>query len=223
MPSCAEQVNSRNYCDDSGLYREAFRKKVFRLICLGHELLVEKDYADSDEPVITGRLVEAINNVSGDWTRPVWVSHFTAHEDPPVNVPERVGKHRKKLDIEIELTRRGPNRHYYFEAKRLSKGKSTIGDYLGDAGVGEFIAGNYALDEDEAGMLGYVQSDGPDEWAKKLANGIAKAKGKLHLFAGGWTNADSACGRRDCYRTKHRRPTLGRPITLYHLLLRFCR
>ena len=89
--------------------------------------------------------------------------------------------------------------------------------------MGEYLAGNYARDSHEAGMLGYVQTDTADVWAKKLASAIEANDAALSVTPDGrWAGVDVIAELDDTYCTKHDRPTVRKPITLYHLLLSFC-
>lgn len=145
------------------------------------------------------------------------------HVEKPIATSRRKGKHRKRLDIEIEGVRHGPRPRYPFEAKRLCKNTHPIGVYLGPKGLGEFLAGNYAPEKNEAGMMGYVQSDTPAVWSKK-------ARDKFETYSelvracddGAWSDTIILEGLAFCYRSKHHRATVGNPITLYHLFLVFC-
>ena len=89
--------------------------------------------------------------------------------------------------------------------------------------MGEYLAGNYARDSHEAGMLGYVQTENQSAWADRISSVIGKRAAVVMLTQDGqWTRVDMAVGLPYIYRTKHNRPALGRPITLFHIFLSFC-
>lgn len=46
-----------------------------------------------------------------------------------------------------------PRTRFSFEAKRLGRG-NPVSKYLGPKGLGCFLKGEYAVNEDDAGMLG---------------------------------------------------------------------
>jgi hypothetical protein len=207
---------------DSAEYWNAFRRDVFLLLAMGYERLVCAQYRTWEEPDITGELVKAIRHIAEDPASPQWAMPFAIHDDPPLNDSTRLGKRRKRIDIQFELTDVRPHPRYCFEAKRLSR-KAHTGAYRGPKGMGEYLAGNYAADSHEAGMLAYVQTESPSVWADRISNVIGKRTSAVMLCQDGqWTRADTVAGFQHIYRTKHNRPALGRPITLFHILLTFC-
>ena len=97
-----------------------------------------------------------------------------------------------------------------------------IGKYLGSAGLGEFLSGNYARDKLEAGMIGYVQSDTPKSWAEKAQKKFDKEPKLVRACSdGSWTSITIIGELSHCFRSKHHRITKKRPITLYHVFLIF--
>jgi hypothetical protein len=208
---------------DAPEYLQAFREQVFKLIKMGYDRLDSKEYKDSEEPDISGELVSKMREIAQNSTGLRWAAHFSIHDDPPINELKRLGKKRRRLDIELVRTRYGPHPRYPFEAKRLSGRYFTTGKYLGQKGLKEFTTGHYAADLDEAGMLGYIQSDSLQKWADKLHRQFEKDSMSLQACPDGkWTNTEVIPELNHCYRSKHNRPTVGKPITLYHILLNFC-
>lgn len=208
---------------DSNEYWDAFRRNVFRLLAMGYERLDSSQYSSSEETDITGELVKAIRQVAEDPASPQWAMPFAIHDDPPLDDSKRLGKRRKRIDIQFEFTDTRPHPRYCFEAKRLSR-KSHTGAYRGPKGMGEYLAGNYAGDSHEAGMLAYVQTENQSTWARRISNVIGKRETALILTQdGNWTRVNMIAELEHIYRTKHSRPAVGRPITLYHILLSFCR
>jgi hypothetical protein len=207
---------------DSAEYWDAFRRDVFLLLVMGYERVASAQYKTWEEPDITGELVKAIRQVTEDPASPQWTMPYAIHDDPPLNDSERLGKWRKRLDIQFELTDNRPHSRYCFEAKRLSR-KAHTGAYRGPKGMGEYLAGNYARDSHEAGMLAYVQTENQFAWADRISNVIGKRAAAVMLTQDGqWTRVDTVAGLQYIYRTKHNRPALGRPITLFHIFLSFC-
>jgi hypothetical protein len=207
---------------DSIEYWDAFRRNVFLLLAMGYERLACTQYSTSEEPDITGELVKAIRQIIEDPQSPQWTMPFAIHDDPPLDDSKRLGKWRKRIDIEFELTDTRPHPRYFFEAKRLSR-KGHTGAYRGPKGMGEYLAGNYARDSHEAGMLAYVQTENQSSWADRISSAMGKRGARLMLTQDGqWMRVDMIAELQHIYRTKHNRPAVGRPITLFHILLSFC-
>ena len=208
--------------DDRKEYQKAFRKKVFKLLNMGYEGLDAASLKDSEEEDITGEIVRKINEILEDRGSPPWVGSFAVHEDPMINEPGRRGKRRKRIDIEFEWVCHGPRHRYPFEAKRLCSNTHPIGKYLGAAGLGEFLSGNYARGNLEAGMIGYIQSGSPKSWAEKVQKKFEKEPEIIQVCSdGNWTNIKIISELGHCFRSKHHRSTEKRPITLYHVFLIF--
>jgi hypothetical protein len=210
--------------DDRHEYHKAFRRQVFELLRRGYERLDSLAFKDSDEEDITGELVREIRNVTENRSSPSWAHCYAIHDDPRINAPNRLGKRRLRLDIEFERTGAGKHPRYPFEAKRLSsQTHAKMDKYLGPDGLRQFLSGNYASEQDEAGMLGYVQSETPSCWAKKAHDTFIKNTDLFQLcFDGKWKHVDNLTNLDNCYRSKHNRPSVGKPITLFHVFLSFC-
>ena len=210
--------------DDRHEYRSVFRRQVFELLRRGYERLDSPDFQDSEEEDITGELIREIRNVVEDRSGPSWAQHYAIHDDPKINTHRRLGKRRLRLDIEFERTGVGKHPRYPFEAKRLSsQTHAKMDKYLGADGLRQFLSGNYANEQDEAGMLGYVQSETPSCWAKKAHDTFIKDTELLRLcFDGNWKHVDNLTNFDNCYRSKHNRSSVGKPITLFHVFLSFC-
>lgn len=206
----------------SRTYRDVFVTRVHQLLELAYRRTDARSFQLFQETAITGELVRVMDAIVDDPTSPRWVRHFSIHDDPPVNVPGRLGRSRKRLDIKILSAQSVPRNRFAFEAKRLGK-DNPIRDYLGDEGLGCFLAGHYAREEGDAGMLGYVQSDTPNDWANKLDVNIADGAKKLGLIAGhAWKRVPIRNGPAHTYRTRHSRRDVGQHIDVYHTLLAFC-
>ncbi|MCD6185130.1 MAG: hypothetical protein J7K84_04970 [Deltaproteobacteria bacterium] len=209
--------------DDRHEYRSVFRKQVFELLRRGYERLDPPDFQDSEEEDITGELIREIRNVIEDRLGPSWAQHYAIHDDPKINTPGRLGKRRLRLDIEFERTCADKHPRYPFEAKRLFSQTHEMGKYLGPDGLRQFLSGNYACEQNEAGMIGYVQSETPLDWARKAHDKFVKNRKMFNLcFDGEWKPVDNLAKFDNCYRSKHNRPPVGKSITLFHMFLSFC-
>lgn len=208
---------------DSEEYYRGFRKKVFKLIKMGYDRLDTVSFKDSQEPDITGELVKHIREVIQERSAPTWACRFDVRDDPPVNLSGRLGKRRPRLDIEFVLTKRGRHPCYPFEAKRLSGKTFGARKYLGEGGLMDFLCGKYASKQSEAGMLGYVQSDSENYWADEIKMQFELKISQMRICPGGnWRFAQDLDIFSHCYRSKHIRTSVGKPITVYHVLLLFC-
>jgi hypothetical protein len=206
---------------NASIFRQAFVIKVHQLLELGYRKLTPTDWSKRKEPAITGELVKMMEEITED---PQWPAfrHFEVHDDPHINTPGRLGEDRYRLDIKVVSSRRLPKSRFSFEAKRLGK-SHPVAKYLGSKGLGCFLRGDYAAAEDDAGMLGYVQSDVVENWVRKIQG---KLEGPHNVFAlynnSTWREYPIRSGPTYTYHTRHNRVTVGRPIDIYHTLLMFC-
>lgn len=206
-----------------GLYPPLLKMHVHQLIAWGYEDARHRIRSvDEEEPTITGFITEAIKNRFRASDCPGWCSYYSVHDDPPVEQLELglLGRARLRPDIIIESTVRG-RPEFVFEAKRLRKSGFGTGKYVGEDGMGRFISGLYATRYDEAAMLGYVQSDSLVHWREKIQSAIKDDSKNLRLrlpqrheriidaFPLEWAS-------------EHDRDSIGRPISIYHILLDCC-
>ena len=211
--------------DDNSEYKAGIHRDALYLIVAGHQRLIagNDDYSDTVEEDITGELTKCTNEYINSLSSPDWTRHFYVQEELRENTNGKKGKNRPRVDIVCIFTGRKPKEFLRFEAKRLRKPGFTVGKYLGKEGLGEFIAGNYAAGDDTAGMLGYVQSDDCDYWARKISDGMRKKKKEVGLMKGGQWQKAHLDNIDQCYQTRHNRPTIKRELLVYHLLLVFVR
>lgn len=170
-----------------------------------------------DEVAMTGLLVRAVNHYLESTECPVEWTVYDVHEEVPVN-DEAFSRGMQRPRIDIEFTRIAPGRRprFHFEAKRLRNGAS-LADYLGEDGLGCFLTERYARTEGHAGMLGYVESDSPSEWAEKLCRSLRRHVSTLQ--GDGFWDRRMAPDLEHCYLTKHARSEGSHPIDVYHTLL----
>jgi hypothetical protein len=189
---------------------------------MGYQRLSPATYAASEEPEITGELVRAMHEAMQDDDAPEWVAHYELpKDDPPLNVPGRLGKRRPRVDIEFVRVCLGPRPRFRFEAKRLGRA-NPVGDYLGREGMGCFLSGKYLLTGDEAGMLGYVQSEDEPRWASKIEARLHASGNQFGIREDGpWQRARIVPGLDHTYHSRHDRRNPLPPVTIFHVLLRF--
>ena len=193
------------------------------MVVKGYERLVsnDTDYSDTAEEHITGELTQQTEKYINAKDSPEWTKYYVVQEERRENVPGRKGKHRPRVDIAFILTNRKPQRFMRFEAKRLRRPGFSVNNYIGNEGLGEFIAGNYARNDDTAGMLGYVQSDNCEYWAREISEMLEKKKREVGLIESDKWQKTYSDYIDNCYKTKHKRPTIKRILMIYHLLLAF--
>jgi len=216
----ASRLQPDGFSSNSVYLRSVFVRRVHQLVLLGYDRLMPSMYEKAQEPSITGDLVEAIDQVLSERDEP-WMSMFSVHDDPPINDGRRKGKRRKRVDLRIDSGAVRPRARFRFESKRLGR-RHTVKIYLGTDGLGCFLRGDYAREEDQAGMLGYVQRGTLGDWGKRIAQEFAKAPGLYEVnsetpFSIGSMRSTAS----QAYHSRHRRAAVGRPILIDHILLIF--
>lgn len=218
MKSSRPQPGS--FSTNSVYLRSIFVRRVHQLVQLGYDRLTPSVYEQAEEPWITGDLVEAIDDVLSERGQP-WMTVFSVHDDPPVNDDRRKGKRRKRVDLRIDSGACVPRARFRFESKRLGK-RHTVKVYLGTEGLGCFLRGDYAREEDQAGMLGYVQRGNLSDWGKKIAQEFAKAPALYAVDSEAPFSIKSTRSTvSQAYHSRHNRTAVGRPILIDHILLVF--
>lgn len=217
--SSADRIEPGNVSDST--VRLAFIGNVHRLLALGYARLDTRKYHEADENLLTQDLAVALRKVTEDIHAPRWASQFSIHEKRRQNDSQRQGNDRFELDIVFERTERGAHPCFVIEAKRLGPAHP-VRIYLGPEGLGAFISCEYAEDYDDAGMLAYVQSETLSDWCDALESKLAVSPGKYSVEATGtWQPHIFRGGPPATYRSRHKRSTGHKPITIYHTLLDF--
>lgn len=201
------------------IYAEELRTHAVALIWMGFQQLNATSFAAAEEDDITGELVKAMKSVIQNHASPEWVAHYHVQEQIPQNVDSKRGKRRPKMDIEFERSGRGPRPQLGFEAKRLGRGNA-VGHYLGDEGLGAFLNGYYPTTHGEAGMLGYIQEQTPNDWSVKLARGLAENREKHRVHDDGEWRSFHSQSAMPASCSKHT-DTSGNRLHVVHVLLPF--
>ena len=205
------------------IYQISLRTHAHELIAMGYQELQAEDFANSQEPEITGELVRAMREIQEQASAPDWVVYYTIHDDPPLNGPGKRGNKRPRVDIEFERVKRGIRPRLRFEAKRLGRNYG-VRQYLGKEGLGCFISGRYPLTHPEAGMLGYVQSHSEAAWAARIEATLSQAPAMYSVADNElWEQHHITLRLLYTYRSKHHCPALGEDIHVFHTLLCFCK
>jgi len=169
-------------------YLPSFVSHAHQLLKLGYDGLNPAEFATEREETITGSLTAAMKSVLRSRTAPEWTADLTVQDEVHVEDGIRRGKRRLRIDIEFEQVRRGPRPIFQFEAKRL-RSAASLSAYLGSGGLGCFVDGRYAKDQDMAGMLGYIHAGTVEQRAVQLASKLDKHPSTL--TTGRWPPARS--------------------------------
>lgn len=216
----ASRPQPGGFSSNSVYLRRVFVRRVHQLVLLGYGRLIPSAYEKAEEPSISGDLVEAIDHVLSERDEP-WMSMFSVHDDPPINDGRRKGKRRKRVDLRIDSGAVRPRARFRFESKRLGR-RHTAKIYLGTDGLGCFLRGDYAGEEDQAGMLGYVQRGNLGDWSKKIAQEFAKAPALYAVDSEAPFSVESTRSTvSQAFHSRHNRSAVGRPILIDHILLIF--
>jgi hypothetical protein len=203
-------------------YLTALRFHAHELIALGYKRLDSLLYVKWEEPAITGELIRVMREVVESDEAPVWAVYYSIADDPPLNVPGKLGKSRSRVDIEFERTGvRGLRPRLRFEAKRLGRTPGhTIAAYLGADGMGCFISGKYPLTHDEAGMLGYIQSSNEKDWSDQIKSTLAEKVNEYRVAPPPY-HKQKICTLEHTYVSHHYAAPRTDVIIIHHVLLRF--
>ncbi|MBU1661756.1 MAG: hypothetical protein KKD28_09820 [Chloroflexi bacterium] len=206
-----------------GAFPDAFIEHIHQLIAIGYVDALPRikvnDKKANEEPSITGFIITALTNRKMSLTpSPRWIMRYSFHDNFPVEHDGRIGSDRLMPDIIIEISDIGLPQ-FIIESKRLLKGQSTAGNYTGSEGMGCFIDGRYAGRYSEAGMLGYVQSDSIEVWAKKVREKIDKSSDELNLAIPQQTVNFHPQIQHEWVSIHKRMTSEGRSIKIYHILL----
>jgi len=166
-------------------YLVALREDAHQLLAWGYldtrcELSVARDEYD-----MTGLIAAAMDRRISDPQTPERFTMYSVHNEQPISPHGELGKNRPRLDIQIERCAARPKRYFTVEAKRLrddtiSSVADTLVHYLGDEGVGRFIAARYAGESVEAAMLGCIQAHDARFWFERIAGAFTQDKASGH-------------------------------------------
>jgi hypothetical protein len=216
-----ESDEAKRLADRKATFHRAFVLNCHELLALGYDQMDVASFQAEEEPAITGELVKEIKCAIESPNAPVWAAHFEVLDDPPINSPGRRGKRRRRVDIEMLKTQPGKRPRLQFEAKRLCNGGS-IAKYLGADGLQLFLKGEYAIDHDMAGMLGYVQVGDVHTWGEQIGKRINSDKTRYSVCCDGdFCRHAVASNLKHTYLSSHDRLAAGKPIAILHTLLLF--
>ena len=207
--------------ENTPIYRTSFVRHAHEVVMMGYSLLDTPSFARQEEEVITGELVRSMQTALEDRGAPHWAKYFWAMEETRVNNSTRKGKRRLRIDIEIVKIQQGPRPRFRFEAKRLHDATSR-NNYLGENGLGCFLDGRYAKEDETGGMLGFVQADSVNSHAEAIKEAITHDPEAYAVAKDGQWKACEIVKGLTSFETRHRRNGKHPSITLLHTLLLFC-
>ncbi|MEO8616426.1 MAG: hypothetical protein ABI600_14880 [Luteolibacter sp.] len=199
-------------------FTDAFIRNAHIILFAGYARLDAPAYQASEEDEITGDLAREMNEVICTNPAP-WMRMFQVHDQHPVTAPggpattRRVGKRRSKIDLQFVANTGSGIHRFSWEAKRLGPGHA-IGAYLGPAGLGCFLTGQYSSECDFGGMIGYAQSKDEQYWL----DSITKELGKMGISIRSHPVLKTKIGP---HVSNHPRDVVGRLIAIHHSLLGF--
>ncbi len=202
-------------------YEESFVRRSHQILSMGHARLDAASFARCEEEEITGELTRAMQEAVQDTSAPRWTRHFWPSEETRIHDPDRLGKRRLRVDIEVRQHRTVRRPRFRFEAKRLHDAASRRA-YLGKDGLGCFLDGRYANDDSIAGMLGYVQQGSIESQAARVGGKLDAAPEDYALVKQGKWVPTAIVDRLSTFRSVHSRPAELGPIALLHTFLLFC-
>jgi hypothetical protein len=209
-------------------FRKLFVERVHLLLQIGYSRMNAADFSTTTEPDISGEIRRHIREFLDTGPLEPWMKYFTPlNEDPVDEAPlvaqkhRRTGEERRLLDLHLECSERCPRARFAFEAKRLNRsGAAAV--YLGEEGLGRLVAGHYARSDFAAGMLGFVQTGAPAEWAAEIELKL-KLRAREYSISNGrcWETVPMRRGPEHTYCSEHKRRKPQQPIIIYHTLLLF--
>lgn len=200
----------------SQAYREAFRRDTFHLLSEGHKRARSAIGTSTDEPEISSRIADAIEDLLSEL--PPRFERYTVQPERPQRSNARFGAARRRIDIAIGRVRGRETAMFSFEAKRLRKPRHTLRHYVGSDGLLLFVAGEYAQEDPEAGMLGYVQDSTIGAWYERFKAEVTSPQRVALALIGRPQSLSDTSFSYPILSTRHSRE--GKPpIRIFHLFL----
>jgi len=210
---------------------EDFENRFFAHIRLlldqGYLAMGKNDCWQKNEETISGDLREAIDSILDDPSES-WMSCYQVENEKPVQQhwrPKaertREGKSRQKIDLELSTAEKIPRRRFSIEAKLLRDSHS-ISAYVGDSGIGCFVNGEYARDENAAGMAGYIQTRTLQDWTSGIEEKMEEKRKEIRLVSSpAWGQTSHQVASASVMASEHGRIDSLRNIDLLHFFLDF--
>ena len=214
-------MSIRGNGDGWEVYLESIREHSHQLLAWGYADVRTQLHRDLDEPAITGLLCQAMQQRIYHANTPDKYLNYAIGDQAPIGPGGELGNDRLRLDISVRRTGIRKEIVYAFEAKRLRTGSFTIGKYIGNGGMGDFIECRYAVGCPEGAMIGLWQDKDAAYWRSQLGGAFdtdsRAATPKLGIETS-LAVAPVIASIRGEWRSTHRR-TDGSSITLQHIFL----
>jgi hypothetical protein len=163
-------MSNGDHANGWGLYLDSIREHSHQLLAWGYADVRAELHSDLDEPAITGLLCQAMQRRIYHPETPDRYLNYAVHDQPPISPEGELGNDRLRLDVSVRRTGIRQEVVYVFEAKRLRTGSFTIGKYVGEGGMGDFIECRYAVGYPEGAMIGLWQDRDLAYWRNQLGN-----------------------------------------------------
>ena len=203
------------------VYLDSIREHSHQLLAWGYADVRIQLHSDLDEPAITGLLCQAMQQRIYRPETPDRYLNYAVHDQAPISPAGELGNDRLRLDVSVRRTGIRQEVVYTFEAKRLRTGSFTIGKYVGDGGMGDFVECRYAIGCPEAAMVGLWQDKDFAYWRNQLGNAYTSDRGAASPKLGIVLDLVESEVIPDIpheWQSTHRRND-GSPIVLKHLFL----
>lgn len=197
------------------LYGDAFRLHAHQLLAWAYSDVRLSLHHGLDEPSITGLLGDAMKARLDSAEIPEVYDHYVVGDQDPVSPAGQLGNERLRLDLCLTRANVKPRIKYIFEAKRLRTNGFSIGKYVGQSGMGDFIECRYGAGCPEAAMIGLFQDKNAAYWQRELHRIFDK--GSLEIL-GKLQPARVLDNFPNELQSVHRRKDTG-PIHLFHIFL----
>jgi len=152
------------------VYLDSIREHSHQLLAWGYADVRAQFHSESEEPDITGLLCQAMQQRIYHPDTPDKYLYYAIGDQAPISPNAELGNDRLRLDISVRRTGIRHEIVYVFEAKRLRTGSYTIGKYVGEDGMGDFIECRYGVGCPEGAMIGLWQDKDPAYWRSQLQN-----------------------------------------------------
>ena len=202
-------------------YFQAYLKDIHQILMWGYEGARTKIMPDDDEPVITGYIVAAMVDKLQEPSTSDYYDRYEPHENMPVNTDGRTGKNRSLPDIVIRCKGIRPWLEFFIEAKRLKSNGFPIGEYIGKDGLQCYLRGDYAVDNEIAAMVAYIQSDTPLRWFDQLNHRFVSDKDGMLAIKSSLTHISVIPELHHEWISEHNR-YCNRTIKLLHIFFQCC-
>lgn len=202
-------------------YRRGLCEVAHELLWWGYEAARSQIHARRQEDEITNYIYEGMLDKLNEPQLDQSYNRYEPHREWHIVGTSRTGKSCQRIDIVVRFTDTRPREKFCFEAKRLKVKSHGIGDYTGPEGMGCYLNEEYAPEDPDAAMVGYLQSDDAKKWLAKLKAKYRDGGNPLSCVTDPGVALQPVLIHDQLvneWQSEHARPTRGN-ITLYHIFL----